>query len=256
MQPQEEDFMKKYYTDEAWARRTSIRTQASPQTLEDYRQKWRRLFLEVEAGLDLDPASEAAQLLARRWVLLAEAVSEGESDIKAGAIDAWKDHRNWPLAEQDALFAHYGVEASSDRNASMMRVEKVAKFIGQAIARKYYGSLDSIRLALVEKSPDEGCSKRWVELFRDAESVLGEDPASERAQGLVTRWTELMREAETTRFRSVPRLGGFHEVLENKRPSHTPAAVVNQVARLYRIEEVSKFLEKAFAISRDKRDSA
>src|SRR5580704_14577043 len=92
MQPQEDDFMRKYYTHEAWAKRTLIKTQMSPQTLEEYRLKWKQLFLEVEAGLDLDPASEAAQLLARRWVLLAEATSEGDSEIKAGAIKAWKDH--------------------------------------------------------------------------------------------------------------------------------------------------------------------
>ena len=147
MQPQEESFMKKYYTDEAWAKRTLIRKQTSPQTLEDYRQKWKQLFLEVEAGLDLDPASAAAQLLTRRWVLLAEVVSDGDSGIKAGAINAWKDHRNWPLAEQDALCAHYGLDSISDRNASMLRVEKVAKFIGQAIGRKYYGY--STRYALL-----------------------------------------------------------------------------------------------------------
>jgi hypothetical protein len=29
MQPPEEDFMKKYYTDEAWAKRIAIRTQTS-----------------------------------------------------------------------------------------------------------------------------------------------------------------------------------------------------------------------------------
>jgi hypothetical protein len=256
MEPQEESFMKKYYTDEAWAKRTLIRTQTSPQTLEDYQQKWKQLFLEVEAGLDLDPASAAAQLLARRWVLLAEVVSEGDSGIKAGAINAWKDHRNWPLAEQDALFARWGLDSSNHRNASMLRVEKVAKFIGQAIGRKYYGSLNSIRAALVEKSPDEGRSKRWVELFRDAESALGEDPASERAQGLVSRWTELMREAETGQGRNVPRLGGFREILQNQRPSYTSVAVVNQVARLYRVEQVSTFLERALALSKDRRDSA
>ena len=32
------DFMKKYYTEEAWAKRTLIREQTSPQTLEGYRQ--------------------------------------------------------------------------------------------------------------------------------------------------------------------------------------------------------------------------
>ena len=256
MQPQEDDFMRKYYSDEAWAKRTLIKKQMSPQTLEAYRLKWKHLFLEVEAGLDLDPASEAAQLLARRWVLLAEAASEGDSEIKAGAINAWKDHQNWPLAEQDALVARYGLDPSRDRSESMMRVEKVAKFIGRAIGRKYYGSLASIRLVGAEKSPDEGRSKRWVDLFRDAESALGEDPASERAQTLITRWTDLLREAEIGPGRNVPRLDGFQDVLRNKERSYSPVAVVNQVARLYRIEQVSQFLEKARALRRDGRASA
>jgi hypothetical protein len=33
-------------------------------------------------------------------------------------------------------------------------------------------------------------------------------------------------------------------------------AVVNQVARLYRVEQVSQFLERALALSKDRRDSA
>jgi hypothetical protein len=113
--------------------------------------------------------------------------SEGDSEIKAGAIKAWKDHHNWPLAEQDALFARFGLDPTRDKSESMMRVERVAKFIGQAIGRKY-GTVASMRFALTGKSEDNGRSKRWVELFRDAESSLGEDPASQRVQTLVTRW--------------------------------------------------------------------
>jgi hypothetical protein len=255
MQPHEDDVMRKYYTDEAWAKRTLIKTQMSPQTRAEYRLKWKQLFLEVEAGLDLDPASEAAQLLARRWVLLAEAVSEGDSEVKAGAIKAWKDHENWPLAEQDALFARFGLDPSRDRSESIVRVEKVAKFIGQAIGRKY-GTVASMRFALIGKSEDKGRSKRWVELFRDAESALGEDPASERVQTLVARWTELTRETESGPGRHVPRLEGLQNDSRNRRSTYSSVAVVNQVARLYRIEQVQQFLGKALALRRDGRASA
>ncbi len=256
MQPQEDDdFMRKYYTSEAWAKRTLLKKQMPPQKLEESRLKWKHLFLEVEAGLDLDPASEAAQLLARRWVLLAEAASEGDSEIKAGAIKAWKDHQNWPLAEQDALFARYGLDPIRDKSESMMRVEKVAKFIGRAIGRKY-GAVASMRFALAGKSKDEGQSKRWVELFRDAESCLGEDPASERVQVLVARWTELTRETESGPGKKVPRLEGFLNDSRNRRPSYSSVAMVNQVARLYRIEQVQQFLGKALALRRDGRASA
>ena len=256
MQQPHQDFMRQYYTEEGWAKRTLLREQTPLQTREDYHQAWKQLFLEVEAALDLDPASETAQLLTRRWVLLAEAVTGGDPEIKAGAIIAWKDHRNWPLAEQDALLARHGFDPSSPRDLSMMRVEKVGKFIGQAIGRKYYGSLSAIRLALINKPPQEERSRLWVELFRDVESALGENPASDRAQALAARWTELKRDKEPGADKSAPRLDGFEYVLRQKWPWDASVVVVSQVARLYRIEQVSTFLEKALAHSRDKRDSA
>jgi DNA-binding transcriptional MerR regulator len=250
VQPQE-DFMKQYYTEQGWVRRTLLRKQTSPQSREAYQQNMKQLFLEVEAALDLHPASETAQALARRWVLQAEEASGGDAEIRAGAIKAWKDHRNWPVAEQDALLARYGLEPSGDRNLSMMRVEKVAAFIGQVIGRKYYGALDSIRLAVIDKAPERTSSKLWVELFRDVESTLGESPASDRAQALAARWTELKRDAEPR-----PRADAFREVLRWNWPSDASLAIVSQVARLYRIEQVSMFLEKALAHSKDRRDSA
>ena len=102
------DFMKKkHHTEEAWAKRILMREgRASPQTMEGYRQAWKQLFLEVEAALELSPASEVAQLLAQRWVLLAELASGGDAEIKAGGVKAWKDHQNWPAAEQDAGSLH------------------------------------------------------------------------------------------------------------------------------------------------------
>jgi hypothetical protein len=119
-----DDFMGKYYTTEAWAKRNQIREQTPPEKLKEYGEAWRRLFLKVEAALNLDPAGEAAQALAKEWVLLAEAVSGGDSGLKAGGIEAWKDHQNWPSVEQDALFARYGLASSNDRSASMLRVER------------------------------------------------------------------------------------------------------------------------------------
>jgi hypothetical protein len=65
-----------------------------------------------------------------------------------------------------------------------------------------------------------------------------------------------MREAKTGPGRNVGRLGDFREILQNQRSSYTPVAVVNQVARLYRVEQVSQFLERALALSKDRRDSA
>jgi MerR family transcriptional regulator, thiopeptide resistance regulator len=251
--PSSADFMKKYYTEDAWAKRGLIVEQASPQTLEGYRQAWKQLFLEVEAALDLPPASEGVQLLAQRWVLLAELVTGGDAEIKAGGVKAWKDHRNWPVPEQDAVLRRFGLDPHSDRNAAMMRVEKVATFIGQAIGCKYYRALDSIRLARIDR-PSEERSQRWVELFRDIEAAFGEDPASERAQALAARWTELVQEKEAGK--PVPRLDSFQDVLRQTWPQDASMVVVNQIGRLYRIEQVSKFLEKALAHKSGRQNSA
>ncbi len=252
----EENFMRKYYTEEAWTIRSQITKEISSEARAGYREAWRQLFLKVDSALDLDPAGETAQLLARQWVLLAEVFTGGDSGVKAGAIKAWMDHQNWPLDAQDAMLARYGLDAGRDRDASMRRVEKVAKFIGQAIGRKYYGALGETRLASIGPSSDDRFSERWVELFRDAEASLAEDPAGEKAQALARRWTELKRDTEAEARRYVPRPDDFQEVLRKKWPSDVSVAVVNQVARLYRIEQVSNFLANAVACGGDKRNSA
>jgi hypothetical protein len=133
----------------------------------------------------------------------------------------------------------------------MMRVEKVAAFIGKVIGRKYYGSLDSIRLAAIKKPPEPTNSKLWVELFRDVESTLGESPGSDRAQALAARWTELKRDAQPS-----PQPDAYDDVLRWNWPSDASVAVVSQVARLYRIEQVWLFLKKALAHGKERRDSA
>jgi hypothetical protein len=244
MQP-EENFMRKYYTEEAWARRSQILEEIPLETRERHREAWRQLFLQVESALDVDPASERAQTLTRQWVLLVEAGTGGDSEIKAAAMKAWKDHQNWPPEAQDALLVRYGLDAGSDREDSMRRMEKAGKFIGQAIGRKYYGALEAKRRALINRSSADCSSEPWVELFRDVEASLTEDPAGDKAQALAVRWTEL--KGDTGGGRTAPQPEDFQEVLQPKSPLDTSVAVINQVARLYRIEQVSGFLAKALA---------
>jgi MerR family transcriptional regulator, thiopeptide resistance regulator len=244
----EPNFMSRYYTEEAWAKRMRLREQSSPETLERYKQAWRKLFLEVETALDLDPAGETAQGLAKRWVLLAEAGTGGDAEIKGGAIKAWKDHQNWPPGEQEVRLAYYGLDVGSDRDASMRRLESVGKFIGQAIGRKYLEALQANqRLALVKKSLADRSSEQWAMLFRDVESSLKEDPASEGAQALAGRWKDLQRNSQVEARGSALRLDDFRHAFRENCPSDASVAVVNQVAGLYRIEQVSNFLKRALA---------
>jgi len=247
MQP-EANFMRKYYTEEAWAQKRELREQTPPETLEKYHQTWKKLFLEVEAALDQDSAGGTAQSIARRWVLLAEVISAGHPEIKAGAIKAWKDHQNWPPAEQDALFARYGLDASRDREESMRRVERVTKFIGQAIGRKYLEALKVGRqVAIINNPSTDGSSKPWADPFREVESSLLEDPASEKAQRLAGKWKELKLDKIVETRGISASLEGFRKALHEKWPPDASMAVINQVARLYRIEQVSNFLMKALA---------
>jgi DNA-binding transcriptional MerR regulator len=145
MQPQENS-MRKYYTEKAWLDRAKLREQWN-QAPADVREKWhqtsKQLFTEIEASLDLDPASEAAQALTKRWLQLVESADGGNDGVRAGAIEAWKNRHNWPQDEQDRLLAGFGLDPN-DRSASMQRLERVSNFIGRAIGAKVQTSLRSL----------------------------------------------------------------------------------------------------------------
>jgi len=138
----EQDFMRKYYTEEAWAKRNQLRSQASNEARKELHQSWQSRFLEVEAALDLDTESDAVQSLARRWMRLARAFSGGDPEVWAGGTEAWKDRGHWPPAEQDKLLAVFGLDPLAiaklaDRSAAFARVENVSRFVGQAMVRRY-----------------------------------------------------------------------------------------------------------------------
>jgi len=137
MQPQENS-MRKYYTEQAWTERAQLREQwehAPADVREKWRQTSKQLFTEIEAALDLDRTSEAAQALAKRWQQLVESWSGGNNGITAGRIEAFKNRRNWPPEEQEWLLAFFGLDPK-DRTGSMQRLDTVVKFIEWAIGHK------------------------------------------------------------------------------------------------------------------------
>ena len=142
MQPQE-NFMRTYYTEQAWLEKERIVDQTPTETRQKNMQALQQLFVEIEAAIDLDPASAAAQALTKRWLQLAETSTGGNEAIRAGSIEAWKDHRNWPLDQQDKLLASFGLDAN-DRSTSMQRLEIVTKFIGRTIGHKVQTNLRSL----------------------------------------------------------------------------------------------------------------
>jgi len=104
MQPQE-NFMRKYYTDQAWLDKERIVHETPLEVWQKNVKAWRQLFAEIEAAIDLDPASESAQALTKRWLQLAETAHGGNEAVRAGNIEAWNDRPNWPREQQDKLLA-------------------------------------------------------------------------------------------------------------------------------------------------------
>ena len=143
MQPQENS-MRKYYTDQAWLDKERIARQTPPEAREKNSEAFRKLFAEIEADIDLDPASEAAQALTKRWLQLAEFAHGGNEAVRAGNIEAWNDRPNWPPEAQDRLLAAFDLDLNS-RAASIERFEAVSKFIGRAVGHKIRSSMPSIR---------------------------------------------------------------------------------------------------------------
>jgi hypothetical protein len=93
----------------------------------------------------VDPASESAQALTKRWLQLAETAHGGNEAVRAGNIEAWKDYQNWPQDQQDRLLAGFGLDPQ-ERTASMGRFESVTKFLGRAIGHKMRSNLPSLRV--------------------------------------------------------------------------------------------------------------
>jgi DNA-binding transcriptional MerR regulator len=132
MQPQE-NFMRKYYADQAWLDREKLAKETPLEVREERARSFLHLFAEMEASLDLDPTSETAQSLTQRWLLLADASSGDNAGIRDAWTTAWKDHDNWPVAEQEALLRGFGLDPN-DRPASLQRFQRVITFLGQAIS--------------------------------------------------------------------------------------------------------------------------
>jgi DNA-binding transcriptional MerR regulator len=139
----QENSMRKYYTDQAWLDKERIAHETPLETRQKNIKTMRQLFAEIETDLDLDPASEAAQALTKRWLQLAEFAHGGNDAVRAGNIEAWNDRPNWPPEEQDRLLAAYGLDLD-DRTASSQRFETVTKFIGRAIGHKVQTSLRAL----------------------------------------------------------------------------------------------------------------
>lgn len=143
MQPQENS-MRKYYTDQAWLDKERIARERPADEFKKNVLALRKLFCEIEAEIDLDPAAERAQDLTKQWLQLAEYAHGGNEAVRAGNIHAWNDYQNWPRDDQDRLLAAFDLDVN-ERAASLLRFEAVTKFLGRAVSHKMRSNLPDIR---------------------------------------------------------------------------------------------------------------
>jgi len=143
MQPQQ-NFMRKYYSGQAWLDKERIARERPAEELKKNVAALRKLFVEIEAEIDLDPASERAQDLTKQWLQLAEFAHGGSAAVRAGNELAWNDYRNWPQDQQDRLLAAFDLDLN-ERTASLLRFESVTKFLGRAVGHKIRSNMPSIR---------------------------------------------------------------------------------------------------------------
>ena len=91
----------KYYSAEAKAKLAAGRA-ADPGCAERGQEKWAVLLADVNKAVaeKIDPASERAQELARRWSELIRDFTQGDPEIEKGLKALYSDKQNWPSTFQ------------------------------------------------------------------------------------------------------------------------------------------------------------
>lgn len=135
----------------------------------------------IKALLDRDGRDLAGALRMQRRVL------EAKRGLLDQAIDAIRQ------AETAAGAGQRPDAAILTKIIEVMEMQNDAEWL-----MKYYNEAAQAKLAerRQEWSPDlqERVSRQWMELIRDVEAALGEDPAGDRGQALAARWTGLVEE--------------------------------------------------------------
>ncbi|MGA9071203.1 MAG: MerR family transcriptional regulator [Terracidiphilus sp.] len=219
--------MKKYYSEEAWAK-------VGPRYEGEFSQEWIDLIAEVEAALGEDPASEKVQTLVARWL----ALSSSDPEVREGAAKAWADRDNWPSAMQQ-------------RNAEL-NMEKIAPFILQAMAayrKKYYSEEAWAKVSNRSEVEKAQLWAAWTALWREVADALDEDPASDKAQELCEKWADL---AERSSGGDPEAKAGSIKGWQDR--ANWPAAM-QQIVSPYRLEEMVDFIKRAY-IARAKKQAA
>jgi len=171
------DAMKLFYsTDEAWQRhRRYYEEGPSPE--------WQQIYSVINDALaaGTDPASDRAQDLANRWLALNLRAASGDPAVQTDSPTAWVNRARWPDFMKQRI--------------EQFHLEQVWDFARIAIeqARKKYftpSGWENFSAHLGSHTPAEHTAswQRRVDLFREIEASLTEDPASPKSQALAARW--------------------------------------------------------------------
>ena len=167
--------MRKYYsTEAAWEKRRKYYEEGPSQA-------WQELYRDIGAALEEDPSSETAQTLADRWLDLSAKAYGGDPDLQTDSPTAWIDREHWPAAMKRRI-AEFNLE---EVNQFMQRTARCSR-------KKYFSEEAWARLDDMRKQGSEHFSVLWqtrVDLFRDIQSSLEENPAGETGRALAARWS-------------------------------------------------------------------
>ena len=100
---QNNDWSEKYYSPEARERIAERQKEWTPQPQEQTTRAWLELFRDVEAAVDLDPASEPAQALGARWKKLVGGFTGGDPGVAEGLKSMYADRPNWPAHMKEMM---------------------------------------------------------------------------------------------------------------------------------------------------------
>jgi len=226
--------MKKYYSEESWDKHRRYYEEGPSR-------EWQDFYRDAQRLLGEDPASDPAQALVQRWFDLSRRAHGGDPSVLTDSPAAWLDRAHWP-------------EAIKHR-AAEFKMEEVKAFVRRAAiaSRKPAFSEDAwSKLTELLNLPREQHSAHWqarVDLFRDLEAAIGEDPAGERAQALVARWKAQIDEVSggNAEIKSMLALGWSHR-------KNWPDSQRWQVENLHmmsyeRFEKAADLLDQAIAAS-------
>ncbi|HPW17578.1 MAG TPA: MerR family transcriptional regulator [Candidatus Aminicenantes bacterium] len=80
----------KFYTEEELGKFRELGKKYAPEDMAAYQKRWEALVAEVKARIELDPASDEAQDLGRRWASLFDEAYGGRPDLEALIAKAYR----------------------------------------------------------------------------------------------------------------------------------------------------------------------